>query len=109
MNVSPISLRNNYSMTSKKSDKKEPTVPPMMQHDKINKLNYPPIVVGLLNGLCWSCVGVAFDKATSFLFKMKTNPKTSMAVNGIIGLAMGTYAYVQAKKEAKQEAQANKA
>lgn len=109
MNITPVNYRTNYSMTSKKVDKKEQNTAPLMQHDKVNKLNYPPIVVGILNGFCWSCLGFAFDKATSFLFKMKTNAKTSMAVNGIIGVAMGTYAYIQAKKEAKLEAQAQKA
>ena len=59
---------------------------------------YPPAVVGIVNGLCWGTVGYAFDKGCAKLFGYKSNNKTSLAVNGIIGTGMGIYSYIQTKK-----------
>jgi len=74
--------------------------------EKINKLNYSPVTVGILNGLCWGTVGMGIDMLISKLFKSKSNSKTSLIINGVFGAAMGVYAYHVAKREAKAEAQA---
>ena len=61
-------------------------------------LTYPPAVIGLMNAVCWTSVGLAFDKMCSKLFKTNSSTKVSLAVNGIVGAAMGLYAYNQANK-----------
>ena len=60
--------------------------------------SYPPVVVGVVNGLCWGMVGYAFDKVCSKLFGYKSSNRMSLAINGIIGSGMGIYSFIQAKK-----------
>jgi len=85
----------------------QPAVPAekSANNDVIKK--YPAAVVGIVNGLCWSSVGFAFDKICSKIFKYESSNKVSLAINSIIGAGMGIYAYVQAKKMQKADTTAN--
>ena len=65
-------------------------------NDKV--LQYPPIVIGLMNAFCWTTVGLAFDKLCSKVFKMNSSGKISIFVNGLLGIGMGIYSYCQANK-----------
>jgi hypothetical protein len=99
MNLSPVSCNNVYSFKANQTE--APQKKSFAQKIEANNqkvLTYPPAVIGVMNAVCWAAVGATFDKLCSKLFKTNTNPKTSLAVNSIIGLGMGTYAYLQANK-----------
>ncbi len=66
-------------------------------------LKYPPAVIGLMNAFCWTTVGLAFDKICAKVFKTNSNGKISLAVNGLVGAAMGIYTYIQANKLQKAD------
>lgn len=91
MNITPVLLNQRVSMKAdpKPAEKKE------------YPLKYSPATVGIANGLCWAGIGLGFDQAYKALFKTKGSLKTSLLLNGLIGLGMGTYAYYQASKLAK--------
>lgn len=65
------------------------------------RLNYSPVTIGALNGVCWFGVGMLLDKLSSKLFKSKLNSKVSLAIQGAFGLIMGYQAYKVAKNESK--------
>lgn len=65
------------------------------------RLNYSPVTIGALNGVCWFGVGMLLDKLSAKLFKSKLNTKLSLAIQGAFGLFMGYQAYKVAKNENK--------
>lgn len=96
MNIVPVSLKPAVTM------KAQPNVPSATAPKKDPALMYPPAAMGAINGACWFGIGFVFDKACKAMFKTNTSNKTSLIVNGLIGLAMGTYTYVKAKKLQKE-------
>lgn len=100
------SYTSNFKQAKTNNDKpkKESTLSDINSHpEKINKLNYSPATVGILNGLCWTTIGMGFEMIWSKLFKSKINTKVSLAINSLLGLGMGIYAYKLAKKEAANQ------
>ena len=95
MNIAPISYRTNVSM---KADPAKQAAKPQ-QTDMIKR--YPPAAFGVINGACWFGIGYAFDKVCKALFKTNSSNKTSLIVNGAIGLAMGAFTYFKAKQAQK--------
>lgn len=89
MNVSPVLFTKSVSM---KANESQPS------GKKEYPLKYSPATVGVVNGVCWAGIGFMFDQAYKAIFKAKGNLKTSIILNGLIGLGMGAYAYHQASK-----------
>jgi len=95
MNISPVTYNRNFSLKSKNVNQ------PKQERQMIGntKIPYTPATIGVMNGILWTGIGLVFDKAFSFMFRTERKLKSSLIVNSIIGLGMGTYAYVQAKKD----------
>lgn len=98
-NISSISYNNLASFKNNPAQQ----APKKSFADKIEAnnekvLSYPPIAIGLMNAVCWTTVGLAFDKLCSKIFKMNSSGKISLGVNGLLGVGMGIYSYNQAKK-----------
>ncbi len=98
MNISPISYNPRVAM---KADNQKSA-------QKVNEKNiypfrYSPVSVGVLNGLTWFGIGLAFDKVVQAFTKSKHSFKTSAIVNGVVGLAMGTYTFIKASNMQKKE------
>ena len=92
MKISPITYSQRIPMKAGvQAEQKQPL-------KKDYPFKYSPALVGTLNGICWAGIGFAFDQGYKALFKTKGNLKTSIILNGLIGLGMGAYAYHQAKK-----------
>ena len=100
MNISPISYNSKISL--KASSTNQQRIKPERQMIGNTKIPYTPATIGVLNGALWTGIGLASDKAFAFIFRSERKLKSSLIVNGIIGLGMGTYAYVQARKDFKK-------
>ncbi len=95
--ISAIKFGDDKQTTKPSSDKTLSGVP--LRGTK--RLNYSPVTVGALNGVCWFGVGMLLDKLYAKLFKSKLNTKVSLAIQGAFGLFMGYQAYKVAKNENK--------
>lgn len=98
MNISPISYNSRIAMRAdaQKTEQKSP-------ESNLYPFRYSPASVGVLNGLTWFGIGLAFDKVVQSFTKSKHSFKTSAIVNGVVGLAMGTYTYIKARNMQKNE------
>ena len=96
MNISPITY--NHSIAYRAGENK-----PQNQNQNKNAglLKYSPAGIGVFNGVCWFGIGMAFDKVCQKILKTNSSTKTSLIVNSLVGLAMCTYSYYQAKKMEK--------
>ena len=90
MNVSPVSYNSLVSMKSVQSNSGNKNI----HSERV----ISPTTMGVVNGVCWFGIGYLFDKACKAMFKTNVSNKTSLILNGVIGLAMGTYAYVKSKQ-----------
>ena len=98
MSISPVGI-NNISFKSKQKSKSEkPTIADRINENNKAVLTYSPTTIGVINGLCWTTVGMAFDKLASKLLKRPSGTKSSLIINGLLGGVMGFWAYSQAKK-----------
>ena len=98
MNISPISYNSRVSM---KADNQQPAQ--KKNEGKIYPFRYSPVAVGVLNGVTWFGIGLAFDKVLQAFSKTKHPFKTSAIVNGAVGLVMGTYTFIKARNMQKTQ------
>lgn len=102
-NISSISYNNLASFKNNTAQKQPPkTFAQKIEDNNEKVLQYPPVVIGLMNAFCWTTVGMAFDKLYSKIFKTNTGGKVSLCINGLLGAGMGIYSYCQANKLQKQ-------
>lgn len=93
MNISPTAY--NPRIALKANDTKQPN---KMTGKSDYVMNYSPATIGLVNAGGWFGIGLVFDRICKHLFGMTTSLKTSLVVNGTLGVAMGAYAYFNAKR-----------
>ena len=93
MNVSPITYNNSLSMKSNRQ-----STPKLQKKPHV----YTPLQVGAITTAGCFGVGFLFDRAFAYMFNLTRNVKTSLVLNGLVGLAMGAYTYTQANKIAKE-------
>ena len=98
MNISPIAYNQRVAM---KADTTKPAREGNEKH--IYPFRYSPVAVGLLNGLTWFGIGLAFDKVLQAFSKTKHPFKTSAIVNGVIGTVMGAYTFIKARNMQKNQ------
>lgn len=101
MSISPVSI-NNISFKSKQIQQAPKVEKPTLA-DKINEnnravLKYSPATIGVVNGVCWTTVGMAFDKLTAKMLDRPSGTKSSLIINSLLGVVMGVWASAQAKK-----------
>ena len=87
MKISPITYSNSFKSTNSGSNSKQ-------EH-------YSPAKIATVAGVGCFGAGFLFDRACAALFKLTRNIKTSLIVNGVVGLGIGAYTYVQAKNAEK--------
>ncbi|GEM_PF-5263814 len=95
MNISPVNYNPHFALRGTQNNQPTP------KHEMIGntKIPYTPATIGALNGVLWTGIGLAFDKVFSILTKTKRSMKSSLFVNGVIGVGMGIFSYVSAKKD----------
>ncbi len=101
MSISPVSI-NNISFKSQQTQQAPKAQKPTLA-DRINEnnravLKYSPATIGVVNGVCWTAVGMTFDKLTAKLLDRPSGTKSSLIINGLLGVVMGVWACAQAKK-----------
>lgn len=102
-NIAPVGYQNRVMFRNNVPQQPKKTLAERIDANNEKVLKYPPLVIGAMNAFCWSTVGFGLDKMFSKLFNMKSNTKTSLIINGAIGLLMGGYAYRQASKLQNQK------
>lgn len=108
MSISAVHFGNNtinsqqqIKQNNNQKQQVQPTQKQLNQND-VKPLNLTPTQTGLLMGSVWFGSGFAFERIVGAMFKdMKTSLKVSLGMNAIVGLVVGTLAYIGAKKEAK--------
>lgn len=106
MQVSSISFKanstavNNEPKTNLAADKPKKAPLPEKKFLKELGINEPPaIAIGLLSASIWFGIGTLMDKGISKIWKgYKYNAKTSMCINAVFGLVMGTMDFFRARK-----------
>lgn len=91
----------------KNAKKEEPiTLREAFAQEGINLPKPTPFQSALLNGFTWALCGFLLDKGLGKMFKaMKTPLKTSLLINGGIGLISGGMTYIRERKAAIEEKQ----
>lgn len=98
MQISPVSF-----MASPKVNKQDATIQEFKNELEKNGVNIPkitPLQNGMINAGVWFGFGFLADRLMGKMFKsLKTPLKTSLLINGMIGLIAGGLTYVKASKE----------
>jgi len=103
MNISPVSY--NKALYMRANDKKSAANNKEYMMVGKAKVPYNPATIGVANAALWMGIGLAFDRALSFLSGSKHNMKTSLVLNSVIGLGMGAFSYYSASKDFKAKSQ----
>lgn len=110
MNVSPVrmtnfSIQKNMSKPVFKGDDNDDR-----KESKIEKFfddidDMPPLATAAVTTVGWFGLGLAMEKLTGMVFKSLKQPitKTSLIVNGVFALGMGTLSYFGAKKSEQDD------
>lgn len=108
MPISPITfkadaVKNNNVQTSQtnaaKEKPKNKNIPEKKFFKELGLNEPPPIAIGLLSAAVWFGIGALMDKGISKMWKgYNYNAKTSMWMNGVFGLVMGTVDFFRARK-----------
>lgn len=106
MQVQPIKIYNsnvsrNSSFAFKGDDRKESKLEKFI--DDIDDM--PPLAVAAGTSVVWFALGLALEKLTGMVFKSMKQPitKSSLIINGVFALAMGTFSYFGAKQLDKDD------
>ena len=112
MNVSPVRFAN-YQISkplSKPVFKGDDDDDDDKKESKLSKLfddvdDMPPLATAAVSTAVWFGLGLAIDKLTGMVFKSMKQPitKSSLIINGVFALAMGTFSYFGAKKAEKDD------
>lgn len=100
MNISPITFKGDTKPVNNNTQqpKKEP-LPEKKFFKELGIKEPPAIAIGLLSASVWFGIGTLMDKGVSKIWKgYKYNAKTSMMINGVLGLVMGAMDYFRARK-----------
>jgi hypothetical protein len=104
MSISPISYgHNNISMRGLEKPTNKPEI--NQSETTMQKIIKNPVGAGVTYGLSFAGIGFGFDRLFGKLFGANNSIKSSVILNGIIGLGMGLYTGIKVRNANKASAQ----
>lgn len=101
-NKQPVQQNTNVSKNNVASQSKKTETGSLKDEFKKQGIDIPevsPLMSGVGTAVLWFGIGFLFDKLLGKMSKnLKTPMKTSLAINGAIGLVAGIVSYIKAKE-----------